>query len=94
MILINNNWEQINDLHDISRIVRENYSKEIADKIDNLIIDYEEDYEELEKELMEEQEENLELDNENDELRCKILDLEREIDKLKGENNEKDTKKN
>lgn len=95
MILINNNWEQINSLHDISKIIRENYNEELAEEMDKLIPKYtDEEYEDLEVELCNEQEENLSLDDENDELRCKIRYLKREIKELKGENNEKYIKKN
>lgn len=37
MILINNNWEQIDDLHDVSKIIRENYNGDLADELDKLI---------------------------------------------------------
>lgn len=33
MIMINNQWEQINDIDDVKRIIEENLSKELADKI-------------------------------------------------------------
>ena len=95
LILINNNWEQINSLHDISKIIKENYNEELAEEMDKLIPKHtDEEYENLEVELCNEQEENLALDDENDELRCKIRYLQREIKELKGENNEKYIKKN
>ena len=51
MILINDNWETINDLHDVSRIVREYYNRELADKMDSLIEVLEDKIEYLEDEL-------------------------------------------
>ena len=93
MILVNDNWEQIYDLQDVSKIIRENYNRYLADEFDKLIPEHtDEEYEDLEVELCNEQEENLALDDENDELRYKISDLKRKIEKLKGENNEKDIK--
>ena len=49
LILINNNWEQINSLHDISKIIKENYNEELAEEMDKLIPKHtDEEYENLE----------------------------------------------
>lgn len=37
MILINGNWEEIETLRDVSRVIREYYNRELADEIDELI---------------------------------------------------------
>lgn len=49
--LIEGHWEKVDDLHDISRIIREYYNPELADEMDELIPDtnFSEEYrEELE----------------------------------------------
>ena len=81
MILINDNWEQINDLQDVSRIIREYYNHELADKLDYLILLSEhsdEKYHELECELDYAYSENTSLENE-------IIDLENDIEELNKE---------
>lgn len=40
-ILINEHWEDVSDLYDVSRIIREYYNGELANKLDYLIEDYE-----------------------------------------------------
>lgn len=48
MILVNGYWEQIYDLQDISKIIRENYNRDLADELDRLIPQYtDDDYLEL-----------------------------------------------
>lgn len=37
MILVEGHWESVTDLHDVSRIVREYYNRELADELDGLI---------------------------------------------------------
>lgn len=37
MILIDKYWETVDDLHDISKIIRQYYNRELADKMDELI---------------------------------------------------------
>ena len=72
MILINDNWEPVESLHDISKIIREKFSAELADKLDLLIPECTDDeYEDLQWDL----------DHKEDEIR----DLENEIDKLEDE---------
>lgn len=52
MILINDHWEHISSLKDISKIIRENYNCDLADKMDELIQDYSyEEYYRLECDL-------------------------------------------
>ena len=42
MIMINGNWEQVNDLSDILRIVSENISEEFAQKVEEICSELEE----------------------------------------------------
>ena len=42
MILIEGHWEKVNALQDISRIIREYYNYELADEMDKLIDEFEE----------------------------------------------------
>ena len=37
MILVNDNWEQVNDLQDVSKIVREYFNEDLADELDKII---------------------------------------------------------
>lgn len=37
MLLIEDHWELIDSLNDISRVIREYYNPELADKLDELI---------------------------------------------------------
>lgn len=77
MVLVNDNWEKICDLQDISKIIRENYNRDLADELDKLIPKHtDEEYEELECEL------NYR-DIEMSSMEDKIDDLERESEKLK-----------
>lgn len=73
MILVNDNWEQVRDLQDISKIIRENYNEELADELDKLIPEHtEEEYKGLQWDF------NLKCEN--------ISDLENEVSSLESEN--------
>lgn len=73
MVLINDNWEPVGSLQDISNVIREKFSVELADELDSLIPEYTDDeYEDLQWDL----------DHKEDEIR----DLENEIDELEDEN--------
>lgn len=37
MLLIKDHWESVDSLNDISRVIREYYNPELADKLDKLI---------------------------------------------------------
>lgn len=37
MILVNGSWEIVEDLKDVSKIIREYYNEELADKLDYLL---------------------------------------------------------
>ena len=88
MILVNDNWEQIYDLQDASKIIRENYNRDLADELDKLIPKHtDEEYEGLEDELWEKENiiDDLEsklstLELENEQLQRKIDDLEMQLE--------------
>ncbi len=83
MILINDNWETIRDLDDISKIIRKYYNDELADKLDNLIPEHtDEDYYDLESELMDKEYEIFELEDELADKECEIFELKDEIMEL------------
>lgn len=76
MVLINGNWEEVKDLQDISKIIRENFNAELADELDKLIPEHtDEEYESLEEKL-----EDSEFDNRM--LKNEVDDSENVIDKL------------
>ncbi len=84
MILIEGNWEEVNDLQDAACLVRSYYNSDLADEIEKLTpIHNDEEYQELldkvydlEKENEDLQDENCSLDSKNDMLREKIEQLE------------------
>ena len=82
---INGHWETINNVHDISRIVREYYNSELANELDNLIETQEDEIKRLE-ELTEELDwaasNNDILMDEIDDLEHRIKYLERRIEEM------------
>ena len=52
MIYIEKHWETIDDLRDISRIIREYYNRELADELDELIVEQEAYIDDLENEII------------------------------------------
>ena len=89
MILVNDNWEQIYDLQDVSKIIREYYNRDLADELDKLIPEHtDEEYEDLRDELWEKENriDDMEseisaLELENEQLQRKIDDLEAQLEK-------------
>ena len=87
MILVNDNWEQIHDLQDVSKIIKEYYNRDLADELDKLIPEHtDEEYEGLKDELWEKENriDDLEgelstLELENEQLQRKIDDLEMQL---------------
>ena len=51
MMNIEGHWETIYDLRDVSRVIREYYNSELADRIDSLIEIQEDEIKELEADL-------------------------------------------
>ena len=85
MILINDNWEQIYDLQDVSRIIRENYNRGLADELDKFIPEHtDEEYNSLDWELSEKESKIFDLEDENDRLQSDIERLEERIEELGG----------
>lgn len=89
MILVNDNWEHIYDLQDVSKIIRENYNEDLANELDKLISEHtDEEYEGLQNELWEKENriDDMEseisaLELENEQLQRKIDDLEAQLEK-------------
>lgn len=59
MMYIEGHWEFVNSLSDISRIIREHYNYELADKMDELIpdVDYSDNEDFYDRQRLEELEE-------------------------------------
>ncbi len=91
MILVNDNWEPVRDLQDISKIIRENYNEDLANELDDLIPEHSKaEYEglrydfdlkckkisDLEDEIADLESENESLENKIEELKHKIIELE------------------
>lgn len=83
MIIINNQWEQVKDLSDVIRIVKENIGDEFAREVEKICGEPSEELQarinELEREL-----EDLEVQTNNYDDRLQSLDyLNEQLDKLK-----------
>ena len=86
MILVNDNWEQIYDLQDVSKIIRENYNRDLADELDKLIPEHtDEEYEGLQWDYDQKCDKITDLENEIDDLEKEIERLESKIEELEGE---------
>lgn len=83
MILVNNNWEEIRDLEDVSRIIREKLNYDLANELDKLIPEHDDnDYFNLECDMAEMQNEISALEDENSYLEGLVDKLENEIEYL------------
>lgn len=83
MVLINDNWEDIRDLEDISKIIREYFNEDLADEMDKLIPKHtDEEYQDLECDIEEKDSKIASLEDENDTLEKRIEVLEEKIEKL------------
>ena len=86
MILINDNWEQIYDLQDVSKIIRENYNEDLADELDKLIPEHKDsEYEGLQWDYDLKCDKVTDLENEIDDLEKEIERFESKIEELEGE---------
>lgn len=84
MVLINDNWEEVRDLEDISKIIREYFNEGLADEIDKMIPEHtDEEYWDLEWQLEEKDGDITSLKDENDTLENRIKILEEKIEELK-----------
>jgi len=87
LILVNDNWEKVYDLQDISKIIRENYNEDLADELDKLIPEHtDEEYEGLRydfdlkcEKISDLEDVILGLESENENLENKIDELESKI---------------
>ena len=52
MMYIEKHWETIDDLRDVSRILREYYNRELADELDELIAEQEAYIDDLKNEIV------------------------------------------
>ena len=90
MVLINDNWEEVRDLEDVSKIIREYFNEDLADEMDKMIPEHtDEEYQDLEWQLEEKDGDITSLKDENDTLENQIEVLEEKIEKLEEEMEEK-----
>lgn len=90
MVLINDNWEEVKDLEDVSKIIREYFNEDLAYEMDKMIPEHtDEEYRDLEWQLEEKDGDITSLKNENDTLENRIEILEEKIEKLENEMEEK-----
>lgn len=90
MVLINDNWEEVRDLEDVSKIIREYFNEDLADEMDKMIPEHtDEEYCDLEWQLEEKDGDITSLKDENDTLENRIEILEEKIEKLENEMEEK-----
>ena len=90
MVLINDNWEEIRDLEDVSKIIREYFNEDLAYEMDKMIPEHtDEEYRDLEWQLEEKDGDITSLKDENDTIENHIEILEEKIEKLENEMEEK-----
>lgn len=83
MVLINDSWEEVRDLEDVSKIIREYFNEDLADEMDKMIPEHtDEEYQDLEWQLEEKDGDITSLKDENDTLENRIEVLEEKIEKL------------
>ena len=83
MVLINDNWKEVRDLEDVSKIIREYFNEDLAYKIDKMIPEHtDEEYYELEYQLNDKDDYISSLEDENDTLENRIEILEEKIEEL------------
>lgn len=100
MVLVNDNWEDIKDLQDISKIIREYFNTDLADKLDELIPKHtDEEYDGLmwDYEIKCDRVTNLQndvsnLEDENERLEDKLIGAENKIAELENKISELETK--
>lgn len=85
MILVNDNWVQIHDLQDVSKIIREYYNRDLADELDELIPEHtDEEYEELQWDYDQKCDKVTDLENEVDDLEGVIDNIESNVNEIMG----------
>lgn len=90
MVLINDNWEEVRDLEDVSKIIREYFNEDLAYEMDKMIPEHtDEEYQSLEWDLVGKDNKIASLEDENDTLENRMEVLEEKIEKLEEEMEEK-----
>lgn len=93
MILINGNWEDVRNLEDISKIIREYFNEDLADEMDKMIPEHtDKEYQDLEWQLEEKDGDIISLKDENDTLENRIEVLEERIEELSAQINKHERK--
>ena len=82
---MNGNWEQIYDLQDVSTLIREYYNRDLADELDKLIDETNQDFQ---CELREKEDRISEFEDEIFDLESEIKFLEKPVEKLEDKLNE------
>lgn len=86
MVLIDDNWEEVRDLEDVSKIIREYFNEDLADEMDKMIPEHtDEEYQDLEWQLEEKDGDIASLEDKNDTLENRIEILEEKIEELEEE---------
>ena len=85
MILVHGNWEQIYDLQDVSKIIRENYNRDLSDELDKLIYETHQDFQ---CELREKEDKISELENDIIDLELEVQYLRKQVEELENKLNE------
>lgn len=83
MILINGQWEDVQNISDISNIIRTHFDESLADELDDLI-DCDKDAllienNDLKSEIVDLYDENYDVINENNDLQRRVNELENEL---------------
>lgn len=87
-VMVNNQWEFVNDVDDLKRVIEENLGREIASCIDEIDLNWKDKYDELNYQYEELEDKNEDLDNECDSLQEEIGNLREEVKQLKREKEE------
>ena len=85
MILVNGNWEQIYDFQDVSTLIREYYNRDLADELDKLIDETNQDFQ---CELREKEDKISELENDIIDLELDVQYLRKQVEELENKINE------
>ena len=94
MILVNEYWEEVRDLQDVSKIIREYFNTDLADELDKLIPEHTDDeydglmwdYERKCDKVTDLENEISDLEKENERLEEKVEELEDKITELESRN--------
>lgn len=90
MVLINDNWEEVRDLEDVSKIIREYFNEDLAYEMDKMIPEHtDKEYRDLEWQLEEKDGDITSLEDKNDTLKNRIEILEDKIEELEENANNK-----